>query len=143
MNRNTYNSISNRNISPEVPCRDAITSTESHPIPDDEFVATSSTYASFFWLFNYIKMYTIRLVNDLVTSFMIYWYPTRDILPAHIVNLMQVQRRIRAERESHTVTYSRYKLINHSGVKSAIERSTQTISLVPENNTDRSPHGYQ
>lgn len=136
--KNTHNSISNNRSLTEVSRRDAVTTTEGHPISEDEPTATNSTYESFSWLFSYLKMYTTRLARDLYTSFKIYWYPNREFLPSHIVNLMQVQSRLRAEREALTVTYSRYKLINHPGVKSAFECSTQTISLVAENNTKHS-----
>lgn len=134
--KNTHNSISNNRSLTEVSRKDAVTTTESRPIPDDEPTATNSTYESFSWLFSYLKMYATRLARDLYTSLKIYWYPNREFLPNHIVNLMQVQKRLRAERESLTVTYSRYKLINHSGVKSAFECSTQTVSLVAENNSN-------
>nr|XP_021198429.1 uncharacterized protein LOC110382234 isoform X1 [Helicoverpa armigera] len=106
MNRNIHNSISFTKNSPEVSQRDGVTSTENRTIPDDEPFATDSTYASIYWLFNYIKMCTSRLASDLYTSSMGYWYPDGDLQPPHIVNLIQVQSRLRAERESHTVTYS-------------------------------------
>uniref|UniRef100_A0A2A4KBB5 Uncharacterized protein n=1 Tax=Heliothis virescens TaxID=7102 RepID=A0A2A4KBB5_HELVI len=51
-------------------------------------------------------MCTSRLASDLYASSMGYWYPDGDLQPPHIVNLIQVQSRLRAERESHTVTYS-------------------------------------
>lgn len=141
MRKNTHNSTIGINEStPKASHKDAVTSTESHPSLDVEQRPTQSvapnipktTYASFYWLLNYIKLCLSRLANDVYTSFMTTWFPGYVLLPPHVLHLMQMQDRLRAERESHTVTYSRYKLINHSSLKSANERSTQTISLIPE-----------
>lgn len=135
MNKKIHNRISITTSTPGGTYNDAVTSTESQRLQDGEPTReiAQPTYASRFWFFNYLKMCSFRLTNDLYISFMTYWYPDREILPAHIVNLMQVQSRLRAERESHAVTLSRYKLFNHPSVTSTNERSTQTISLVPEN----------
>ncbi|KAJ8712394.1 hypothetical protein PYW07_005236 [Mythimna separata] len=108
------NSISINDSTAEASHKDAVTSTESHPSLDVEHIepthptATNSppTYASFYWLINYIKMFISRLANDVYTSFMSSWFPSRVLMPPHVQHLIQVQDMLRAERESHTVTYS-------------------------------------
>ncbi|CAH0694672.1 unnamed protein product [Spodoptera exigua] len=108
MNKNIQNRISITKSTAGVTYNDAVTPTESQRLQDGEptLELAQPTYASRFWFFNYLKMCTLRLINDLYTTFITYWYPNREILPAHIVNLMQVQSRLRAERESHAVTLS-------------------------------------
>ncbi|XP_035443906.2 L-asparaginase isoform X1 [Spodoptera frugiperda] len=108
MNKKIHNRISITTSTPGGTYNDAVTSTESQRLQDGEPTReiAQPTYASRFWFFNYLKMCSFRLTNDLYISFMTYWYPDREILPAHIVNLMQVQSRLRAERESHAVTLS-------------------------------------
>lgn len=147
MKRNTHNStISINQNTPEVSHnshKDAVTSTESHPSHDVESTSTKhSTYGSFYWLISYFRTFISRLANDLYRSLVNYWFPSRVMLPAHILHLMLVQDKLRSERESHTVTYSRYKLIHQSCLKSANERSTQTISLVSESDPEP-PRRYQ
>ncbi|KAJ8715133.1 hypothetical protein PYW08_005114 [Mythimna loreyi] len=115
MKRNIHNStISINESTSEASHKDAVTSTESHPSLDVALIeptrptaTTPTTYASFYWLINYIKMCISRLANDVYTSFMSAWFPGRVLLPPHILHLIEVQDTLRAERESHTVTYSR------------------------------------
>lgn len=98
---------------------------------NDVQIPTRSTYASFFWLLNYLKMFLARLGKDLYHS--ILWYFQRErVLPDHIADLMRVQQMQRMEHDSRTATYSRYNIVRRSCSTVMIERSTQIVSLVPE-----------
>lgn len=135
MNEDSHTSLLNIKNSREVSPKQAEPSgASSHYIPQDEQLSQHSTYGSFFWFYNFTKRFATRIANDMLMSFLRYWFPNTVPLPYHLVDLLRVHNNLRAERELHTVTYSRYSLIKHSCVITTANCSTQTISLVPENN---------
>lgn len=130
VNEKKYNSLSIKN-SDELSRKDVAVSTESCSKLDDGQASTRSTYESFSWLFAYTQMFTKRLLKDLLVSMVGYFF-SGQIVPNHIVNLISVQKSLRAKRDSHTVTYTRYNLINTKSNGPMIRRSQKNSSFVPE-----------
>lgn len=130
LNEKKNNSLRIKN-SEELSRKNVAVATESCTEQDDGQVSTRSTYESFSWLFAYTQMFTRRMFKDLLLSIIGYLY-TGHILPNHIVNLISVQKSLHAERESQTVTYTRYNLIKPKCNISTIKWSKQPNSFVPE-----------
>lgn len=130
LNEKKNNSLSIKN-STEISRKDAVASTESGSVLDDGQASTRSTYESFSWLFAYTQMFTRRLFKDLLISIIGYLY-SGQIVPNHIVNLVSVQKSLRAERDSQTVTYTRYNLMKNKCIVQTIKRSKKNNSLVSE-----------
>ncbi|XP_030020291.2 uncharacterized protein LOC115440219 isoform X2 [Manduca sexta] len=77
-----------------------------HAELDGSQTSPRSTYESLFWLLSYTKMFTYRLAKDLFITLLGYIY-SGQVLPNHIVDLMNVQSNLERTNEPHTVTYSR------------------------------------
>lgn len=137
-NRGTSNSLISVTNSNDVTHRDVAVSTESCYRLSDGQVSPRSTYESFISILFYIKMFLKRLLCDLLTTLLGYIF-CNQILPAHIMELMNIQRSLRSNRESQTITLRRYNLIKSKCSVSFHQRSNQTISSLPETARPISP----
>lgn len=120
MNEKSNNNIISKENSDERLVKGAIIATDgSQGLPDVNQTTTRSTYELFSWFCSYTKMFAARLTRDIFISVLGYFY-SGQLLPNHIIHLMNVQKNHFTESESHTVTCSRYSLIKRS-------RSTSTV----------------
>lgn len=131
MNGKENNSLISVKQSKELSHRDASVSTENCPKVEDGQPTTWPTYESFFWFFSYIKMFTQRLIKDLLVTLIGHVYSGQIVSP-HIADLISVQKSFVTERESQSITYRRYNLIKGKSYLYTIERTKQSISLIPE-----------
>lgn len=146
LNEKKTNSLSIKD-SEELLRKDAATSTGSTSLSttklDDGETSTNSTYEYFLWFFAYTQMFAWRLFKDFLSS-IIGRLIAKPIVPNHIANLISVQKRLRVERESHSVSYTRFTLLKSKCIAPTVNKSKssskQPNSLIPEKT---SPAIYQ
>ncbi|CAH0725670.1 unnamed protein product, partial [Brenthis ino] len=68
-------------------------------IIEDGQTSPGSTYESFSWLFNYYKMFLLRLFKDLYQTVENYFYNDHQ-LPDHILNLINAHKQLQIEQLS-------------------------------------------
>lgn len=122
MNESSNNNLISKEISDELLVKEAIIATSSlQGLLDVCQTSTLSTYELFSWLISYTTMFAVRLTKDIFISVLGYFY-SGQLLPNHIIHLINVQKNNLSDSESHTVTCSRYSLKKPS-------RNTSTINL--------------
>lgn len=102
-----------------------IASGNSSVTTEDVENTKSNTYDHISSLFVYSKMFLTRLGKDLFSSIMNYFYSER-VLPNHILDLINTQKRLRLEREINTSTYTRCSVIQH-GTHTSVFRNDEAM----------------
>lgn len=91
--------------------------------------STRPTYEIFIYLLRYFIMFIFRLGRDLFQSVLLYFY-SENVLPNHIVDLMNAQKIIQFEHDLPRLTADKYNVIKYGN-----QSSTSTDNLPKHFNT--------